>query len=109
MMNNSQAPMTHDEITKTTDLEVIAYYPKELSSEMAVLLRRIAYLKMKSQNTCESQIDALKQIVTIAREHSLTSEHIAFALKSKVPREKKIRVLKKNKFTQIATESKLTQ
>ena len=63
MMNNSQAPMTHDEITKTTDLEVIAYYPKELSSEMAVLLRRIAYLKMKSQNTCESQIDALKDVV----------------------------------------------
>ena len=31
--------------------------------EMAVLLRRIAYLKMKSQNTCESQIDALKDVV----------------------------------------------
>jgi NTP pyrophosphatase (non-canonical NTP hydrolase) len=57
----------------------------------------------------KSSGDALKQIVTIAREHSLTSEHIALALKTRVPREKKIRVPKKNKFTQTASEPKLAQ
>jgi hypothetical protein len=43
----------------------------------------------------KSSGDELKQIVAIAREHSLTSEHIAFSLKAKVPRVKKIHVPKK--------------
>ena len=84
---------TNDTSTALTQLrKVIASLQKE---EMAQLQK--------------SSGDALKQIVTIAREHSLTSEHIAFALKTRVPREKKIRVPKKNKFTQIATEPKLSQ
>jgi len=82
----------------------------ETSTALTQLRKVIASLQKEEMAQLQkSSGDALKQIVTIAREHSLTSEHIAFALKSKVPREKKIRVPKKNKFTQIATESKLTQ
>jgi hypothetical protein len=41
--------------------------------------------------------DALGQIVSIARQHDLTAEHITFALNVRQPKEKKIRVLRKNK------------
>jgi hypothetical protein len=82
----------------------------ETSTALTQLRKVIASLQKEEMAQLQkSSGDALKQIVTIAREHSLTSEHIAFALKSRVPREKKIRVPKKNKFTQIATEQKLAQ
>ena len=82
----------------------------ETSTALTQLRKVIASLQKEEMAQLQkSSGDALKQIVTIAREHSLTSEHIALALKTRVPREKKIRVPKKNKFTQIATESKLTQ
>ena len=41
--------------------------------------------------------DALAQIVSIARQHDLTAEHITFALNVRQPKEKKIRVSRKNK------------
>ena len=41
--------------------------------------------------------DALAQIVSIARQHDLTAEHITFALNVRQPKEKKIRVPRKNK------------
>ena len=41
--------------------------------------------------------DALAQIVSIARQHDLTAEHITFALSVRQPKEKKIRVPRKNK------------
>ena len=41
--------------------------------------------------------DALAQIVSIARQYDLTAEHITFALSVRQPKEKKIRVPRKNK------------
>ena len=41
--------------------------------------------------------DALAQIVAIAKQNQLTAEHIAFALSVRQPRERKIRVPRKNK------------
>ncbi len=41
--------------------------------------------------------DALAQIVSIARQHDLTAEHITFALSVRQPKEKKIRVPRKVK------------
>lgn len=41
--------------------------------------------------------DALAQIVAIAKQHQLNAEHIAFALSVRQPREKKVRVPRKNK------------
>ncbi len=41
--------------------------------------------------------DALGQIVSIARQHDLTAEHITFALNVRQPKEKKIRVQRKSK------------
>lgn len=41
--------------------------------------------------------DALAQIVSIAKQNQLTAEHIAFALSVRQPREKKVRVPRKNK------------
>jgi len=82
----------------------------ETSNALTQLRKVIASLQKEEMAQLQkSSGDALKQIVTIAREHSLTSEHIAFALKAKVPREKKVRVPKKNKFIQITTEPKLAQ
>jgi len=82
----------------------------ETSTALTQLRKVIASLQKEEMSQLQkSSGDALKQIVTIAREHALTSEHIAFALKAKVPREKKIRVPKKNKFTQIASEPKPAQ
>ena len=44
-----------------------------------------------------SNADALAQIVSIARLNNLNADHIAFALSVRQPREKKVRVPRKNK------------
>ena len=43
-----------------------------------------------------SNADALAQIVSIARQNNLKADHIAFALSVRQPREKKVRVPRKN-------------
>ena len=54
--------------------------------------------------------DALGQIVSIARQHDLTAEHITFALSARQPKEKKIRVPRKNKrVAGSASESEVMQ
>jgi hypothetical protein len=45
--------------------------------------------------------DALKQIVTIARENSLSLRHIEHAMNVKEPKEKKVRVPRKKKTTDL--------
>ena len=53
--------------------------------------------------------DALSQIVAIAKQNQLTAEHIAFALSVRQPKEKKIRVPRKNKKSSIFTEQETVQ
>ena len=48
--------------------------------------------------------DALAQIVSIAKQHQLNAENIAFALSVRQPREKKVRVPRKNKKSSIFNE-----
>ena len=54
--------MTNTEFEEVEDINVIAYYPKELSDEMVVLVRRIAYLKTKLMNTNESQLEVMSDV-----------------------------------------------
>jgi len=57
-MSNNSIPMRnsgHD--VDVEDINVITHYPKDLSDEMVVLVRRISYLKTKIQNINESQIE----------------------------------------------------
>lgn len=53
--------------------------------------------------------DALAQIVSIAKQHQLNAEHIAFALSVRQPREKKVRVPRKNKKSSIFNEPEVVQ
>lgn len=53
--------------------------------------------------------DALSQIVSIAKQNQLNAEHIAFALSVRQPKEKKIRVPRKNKKSSIFTEQETVQ
>ena len=53
--------------------------------------------------------DALAQIVSIAKQNQLNAEHIAFALSVRQPKEKKIRVPRKNKKSSIFTEQEIVQ
>ena len=53
--------------------------------------------------------DALSQIVSIAKQNQLNAEHIAFALSVRQPKEKKIRVPRKNKKSSIFTEQEVVQ
>ena len=45
-----------------TELDVISQYPKELSDEMVVLMRRITYLKVMMNGTTESHYEALDDV-----------------------------------------------
>jgi hypothetical protein len=45
-----------------TELDVISQYPKELSDEMVVLIRRISYLRLKMSETTESQYKVLEDV-----------------------------------------------
>ena len=54
--------MTNTEFDEVEDINVIAYYPKELSDEMVVLVRRIAYLKTKLMNINESQLEVMSDV-----------------------------------------------
>ena len=58
-----------------------------------------------------SNADALAEIVSIARLNNLNADHIAFALSVRQPREKKVRVPRKNKKNSSvnATESEVLQ
>ena len=53
--------------------------------------------------------DALAQIVSIAKQNQLNAEHIVFALSVRQPREKKVRVPRKNKKSSIFTEPEVVQ
>jgi len=63
-MSNSSKPLRNQHLDEVEDINVITHYPKELSDEMVVLVRRIAYLKTKVQNINESQIEVLKDVST---------------------------------------------
>ena len=63
-MSNSSKPLRNEVHDEVEDINVITHYPKDLSDEMVVLVRRISYLKMKVQNTNESQIEVLKDVST---------------------------------------------
>ena len=45
-----------------TTLEVISQYPRVLADEMMILSRRMTYLKLKMENTSESQYEALDDV-----------------------------------------------
>jgi TusA-related sulfurtransferase len=53
--------------------------------------------------------DALSQIVSIAKQNQLNAEHIAFALSVRQPKEKKIRVPRKNKKSSVFIEPEVVQ
>jgi hypothetical protein len=61
-MSNKSRPMTNTEFDEVEDINVIAYFPKELSDEMVVLVRRIAYLKTKLMNVNESQLEVMGDV-----------------------------------------------
>ena len=63
-MSNSSKPLRNIEQDEVEDINVITHYPKDLSDEMVVLVRRISYLKTKVQNINESQIEVLKDVST---------------------------------------------
>ena len=63
-MSNNSKPLRNIEQDEVEDINVITHYPKDLSDEMVVLVRRISYLKTKVQNINESQIEVLKDVST---------------------------------------------
>ena len=64
-MSNKSKPMRNsDHDDDVEDINVITHFPKDLSDEMVVLVRRISYLKTKIQNINESQIEVLKDVST---------------------------------------------
>jgi hypothetical protein len=63
-MSNNSKPLRNNEYDEVEDINVITHYPKDLSDEMVVLVRRISYLKTKVQNINESQIEVLKDVST---------------------------------------------
>ena len=63
-MSNNSKPLRNNEQDEVEDINVITHYPKDLSDEMVVLVRRISYLKTKVQNINESQIEVLKDVST---------------------------------------------
>ena len=63
-MTNTHTPLRNTEVEEIQDINVITHFPKELSDEMVVLVRRIAYLKTKVQNVNESQYEVLKDVST---------------------------------------------
>ena len=63
-MSNSSKPLRNEDHDEVEDINVITHYPKDLSDEMVVLVRRISYLKTKVQNINESQIEVLKDVST---------------------------------------------
>ena len=63
-MSNNSKPLRNIEQEEVEDINVITHYPKDLSDEMVVLVRRISYLKTKVQNINESQIEVLKDVST---------------------------------------------
>ena len=63
-MTNTHTPLRNTEVEEIQDINVITHFPKELSDEMVVLVRRIAYLKTKVQNVNESQYEVLRDVST---------------------------------------------
>ena len=63
-MSNNSKPLRNNDHDEVEDINVITHYPKDLSDEMVVLVRRISYLKTKVQNINESQIEVLKDLST---------------------------------------------
>ena len=63
-MSINSKPLRNNDHDEVEDINVITHYPKDLSDEMVVLVRRISYLKTKVQNINESQIEVLKDVST---------------------------------------------
>lgn len=61
-MSNKSKPLRYETNNEIEDINVISHYPKELSDEMVVLVRRITYLKTKLQNVTESQLEVLNDV-----------------------------------------------
>ena len=61
---NTHLPLRNRPMDEVEDINVITHYPKDLSDEMVVLVRRISYLKSKVQNINESQIEVLSDVST---------------------------------------------
>ena len=79
--------------------------PTESRTTLSKLRKMIESLQKEEMIQIQSSnSEALSQIVSIARQHSLNSEHIAYALNVKQPRIKKVRVPRKNKKTMMVTE-----
>jgi hypothetical protein len=72
---------------------------KETTSSLTQLRKLIQSLqKQESEQIQQMHGDALKQIVTIARENDLSIEHIKEALSARVPKaDRTLRLPKKNK------------
>jgi hypothetical protein len=45
-----------------TEIDVISQYPKQLSEEMVILMRRITYLKLMMSETNQSQYQVLDDV-----------------------------------------------
>jgi hypothetical protein len=70
----------------------------ETGTTLVKLRKMIESMQKEEMRQIQStQSDALAQIVSIAKQHQLNAEHIAFALSVRQPREKKVRVPRKNK------------
>ena len=61
-MSSNSKPLKYESNDDIQDINVISHYPKELSDEMVVLVRRITYLKTKLQNVTESQLEVLSDV-----------------------------------------------
>ena len=82
------------------------------ASTLLKLRKMIESLQKEEMRQIQSSnADALAEIVSIARLNNLNADHIAFALSVRQPREKKVRVPRKNKknSSNNATESEVLQ
>ena len=82
----------------------------ETGSTLVKLRKMIESMQKEEMRQIQStHSDALAQIVSIAKQNQLNAEHIAFALSVRQPREKKVRVPRKNKKSSIFNEPEVVQ
>ena len=82
----------------------------DTGTTLTKLRRMIESLQKEEMRQIQSSnADALAQIVSIARLNNLNADHIAFALSVRQPREKKVRVPRKNKKSSNFIEPEVVQ
>ena len=82
----------------------------DTGTTLTKLRRMIESMQKEEMRQIQStHADALSQIVSIAKQNQLNAEQIAFALSVRQPKEKKIRVPRKNKKSSIFTEQEIVQ